>query len=520
LWSSNFPAGSSKSAATYQGAVQLPALCGSKADNIHLQQGATFTSLLSATDTTDKVQVQWHYVDTGAGKKANSSINCADLAQNLDPGLAICNGGWSGTLSTVPGTAASSISFQCQLDGGGFSPCGTGATGTKTYPGPLSAGNHTFQVEAVVAGTPSAPASFTWTILKNSPTLSLTGPGSPGAGTAGTPVPASSITATLAGAFTPATGSVTFMVFGPSASPCTSGGTTIGAAPVSGNTSYHPNADFTPKAAGNYWLYASYPGDTNNNSAASACPPGAAQKIVVANAVGKASPALTVSAPGSLSAGGSVTTADLTASLLGSSGSNATSTITFTVIGPQASPPANCTSGGTTVGTATPAGDGTYHSSAGFTPDAAGTYWWYVSSPADANNTAAASTCNDASMTKTVVANPTQQLATSGDAVGVIYPGGPAQPIAITFNNPNSAAVDVTGLTVAVGSTGVAGCSASDFQITQSNITASNRFTVPANSSVTIPSSGPVSRPTIRMVDNGNQTACAGAHLTLNYSSS
>ena len=116
---SNFPAGSSSSAATYQGAAQLPALCGNKAGNIRLQQGGTFTSLLSATDTTDKVQVQWHYVDSGAGKPG-TSVNCSTQTGNPDPGIAACNGGWSGTLSTVPGTAASSISYLCQLDGSGF----------------------------------------------------------------------------------------------------------------------------------------------------------------------------------------------------------------------------------------------------------------------------------------------------------------------------------------------------------------------------------------------------------------
>jgi len=48
-----------------------------------------------------------------------------------------------------------------------------------------------------------------------------------------------------------------------------------------------------------------------------------------------------------------------------------------------------------------PAGNGTYHASAGFTPSQAGTYWWVVSAPADANNNAAASACG---ATKTVVA--------------------------------------------------------------------------------------------------------------------
>ena len=79
--------------------------------------------------------------------------------------------------------------------------------------------------------------------------------------------------------------------------------------------------------------------------------------------------------------------------MAGSSGTNnATATITFTVFGPD-SEPTSCTSGGTTLGTATPAGDGTYTSSGTFTPSLAGDYWWYASSAGDANNNAAASAC-------------------------------------------------------------------------------------------------------------------------------
>jgi hypothetical protein len=235
--------------------------------------------------------------------------------------------------------------------------------------------------------------------------------------------------------------------------------------------------------------------------------------------VAKASPTLAVSAPANLAAGDSTTTAQLTAVLASSSGANASSPITFTVFGPQTSPPTSCTSGGHTVGTVAPAGDGTYHPSSGFTPDTAGTYWWYVSSPADANNNPATSLCNSASMTKTVVASPPHDLTISGQADGILLPGGATRTIAITFNNTNNVADDVTSLTVSVTSTDKPGCLTSDFVLTQSNITASNRFTVPANGSATIPTSGPVSRPTIRMKDNGNQDVCRNAHVTLSYMS-
>ena len=71
------------------------------------------------------------------------------------------------------------------------------------------------------------------------------------------------------------------------------------------------------------------------------------------------------------------------------------------------------------MGTATPAGNNTYPASAGFTPSAAGTYWWFVSSGADSNNNAASSLCNSGSMTKTTVslASPTLTTTLSANSI-------------------------------------------------------------------------------------------------------
>ena len=101
-------------------------------------------------------------------------------------------------------------------------------------------------------------------------TLSLT---APAAGTAGSAVPASSVAAVLAGGAAPS-GTVTFTVFGPQASPpgaCAGGGTKVGDAGVSGAGSYSPPATFTPPTPGDYWWYASYPGDAGSLPAASSC---------------------------------------------------------------------------------------------------------------------------------------------------------------------------------------------------------------------------------------------------------
>lgn len=72
------------------------------------------------------------------------------------------------------------FTFQCELDKASFTPCP--ASGV-TYSG-LSTQSHTFQVEAVdPAGNASASASFTWTILANTPftvTGTLSGRFAPG----------------------------------------------------------------------------------------------------------------------------------------------------------------------------------------------------------------------------------------------------------------------------------------------------------------------------------------------------
>ena len=120
------------------------------------------------------------------------------------------------------------------------------------------------------------------------------------------------------------------------------------------------------------------------------------------------SPTLAVTAPGTGTAGTAIDPSTVNGVLGSSSGvGTATGTITFKVFGPQATAPSTCTTGGTTVGTATAAGNGTYHPNTGFTPSQAGNYWWYASYPADANNNAATSPCApDATATRIRFASP------------------------------------------------------------------------------------------------------------------
>ncbi len=242
--------------------------------------------------------------------------------------------------------------------------------------------------------------------------LSASGP--LGGAFAGSPISTSSISAALTGGSAPS-GAITFTVFGPQSSPpssCTSGGTTVAAASAYGDGTYHPSGAYTPPSPGDYWWYASYGGDAGDEPAASACGASMAETTVVSKAI----PTLSASGPMGGTAGSPLAASSISATLAG--GSAPTGTITFTVYGPQSSPPTSCASGGTTVGTASVNGNGTYQPSAGFTPPSPGEYWWYAGYSGDAGDEPAASACGALMAQTLVAAAPTSPSSSGSGSVG------------------------------------------------------------------------------------------------------
>jgi hypothetical protein len=159
---------------------------------------------------------------------------------------------------------------------------GVSSDGSTVVAGALATvSGHAFQGAAYVFGSSASPS------------LSLSAPAS---GTAGSAIPASSVTAGFSGGSSPA-GTVTFKVFGPqpsAPSSCSPGGTIVGTAMVSGNGNYHPSSSFTASAAGDYWWYASYDGDSNNDPAASTCGAGMAETVISPSA-----PSASIASPAS-----------------------------------------------------------------------------------------------------------------------------------------------------------------------------------------------------------------------------
>ena len=326
------------------------------------------------------------------------------------------------TLNAPPATAEvgaqiPASAFSASLSGG------AAATGTVTFMvfGPQSSAPTSCAAGGRVVGTalgfvPSAPGNYWWFAtyggdLGNSPANSACGAtmaettvsapavtiGAPATGTLSSAISAAQISSTLSGAAAGATGTVTFTVYGPQLSAptsCGGGGSVVGTATVEGNGTYNPPADFTPTAPGNYWWYASYSGDSGDPPATSTCGAQMAETVVPAPTT------LTLSAPSSTGAVGKAIAPAVSAALSG--GQDEGGTVTFTVFGPQSSPPTSCTSGGTDAGTATVNGNGTYSPANAFVPGAAGDYWWYASYGGDAHNLPAASSCG-AQMTETVI---------------------------------------------------------------------------------------------------------------------
>ncbi len=161
-----------------------------------------------------------------------------------------------------------------------------------------------------------------------------------------------------------------------------------------------------------------------------------------------ATPSVSVSVPSSGMAGSAISASSVAATV--SSGSSPSGTITFKVFGPQSSAPSDC-SGGTTVGTASVSGDGTYNPSAGFAPSSPGDYWWYVSYAGDSNNNQAGSTCG-ASMAETAVAAaspPPQQtlsvsLAGTGSGAVISSPAGISCPGSCSHSYAQGTVVTLT----------------------------------------------------------------------------
>lgn len=221
------------------------------------------------------------------------------------------------------------------------------------------------------------------TVSKASPSIVT----SASSGTVGQPV---HDVATLSGGDSP-TGTITWKVYAANTG-CATALATVTAS-VDGDGTYI-SPDFTPSSAGTYQWVATYSGDANNNSVASACNDTGEQSTV-----SKASPSIATTATSNTSGGAVHDVATL------SGGDSPTGTITWNVYAAGT----GCATSLHTVSVPV-SGDGVY-TSPDYTPSSTGTYQWVAMYSGDSNNNAVSSACDDTNEQSTISATPAPAIA-------------------------------------------------------------------------------------------------------------
>ncbi len=377
----------------------------------------------------------------------------------------------------------SGVSFQCQLDGATYANC---ASGVK-YTG-LADGNHAFKVQAVSGSKTSPAATYKWTVDTTAPSPTLTFPSDGGVYNAGG-----------------------WSEGCPVAGSCGKAKDTQGVASV---------VVSIRQGTGNWWGGSSFNKTSETFNAATLESPGAK--------------AANWRYPIGLPPAGSYTVHVRASDEAGNTtpaGSQAQSTFTIKTT----PPPAPTIQSGPEEETSEKASTFVFSDSEAsvsflcakddskftnctspkiYDSASQGEHTFYVQARDAAGNVSAATPYSWSIFTKT--------FTIEGKLSGTLAPGV-SRPLALTISNPNNKAITVTGLqvTVAPGST-KAGCDGpTNLQVTQSNASSSNAFTVAAKGGKATVPVGSVSSPQVLMKNLAtNQDACKGASFTFNYSGS
>jgi hypothetical protein len=382
------------------------------------------------------------------------------------------------------------VSFQCQLDASpSFSACPAGGI---TYAGPLGQGGHTFKVRALVGTKTSSATSATWTVdtTPPSPTLSF-------------PVNASTLSASNWNAG------------------CSGHGAICGR--VKDQNGVHAVLVSIRRGNGNWWggkafdqtsesfrtaTLSSPDRDSSDWTYAFALPADGPYTIHV-RALDDASNTTPASAQASATFTIDTTPPPAPTVSSGPPATTTAKTASFTFADSEPGSGFQCGRDGQSLRSCA--------SPRSYTELALGTHVFRVAARDSVGNLSASASYSW-TIVKTLEGKP---FTVSGGASGPLAPGL-SRAIAVTVSNPNNVPINVTSLSVSVaaGST-KAGCDGpSNLQLTQSNLSATNTLTVPANGALTLPS-GAVAAPQVLMKDLAtNQDACKNASFTFNYSGS
>lgn len=251
--------------------------------------------------------------------------------------------------------------------------------------GPLNAGGYSFQAHYVgdINNNPADSGCEPLSVTKLTPTLTTTA-------TAGPITVGGNITDTahLGGGYS-LTGSVTFDVFAPGDTTCSTPTSVPPSKTVAGSGDY-TSGNYATSAVGLYRWIAHYSGDGNNNAVDTAC-----NDSNESSTTQKATPALTTTATA-----GPVTVGDKIHDVAHLSGGFGTlgGTITFKVFAPS---DASCQTPIAVTPDANVNGAGDYTSS-DYTSSAVGTYNWIAHYSGDANNNSLDTACGDSNESSAV----------------------------------------------------------------------------------------------------------------------
>lgn len=384
--------------------------------------------------------------------------------------------------------AQSGVAYECQLDGGAVGSCP--ATGI-TYAGPLAQGSHTFRVRALAGAKTSATSAFTWTVDTVAPTVSIGAPAN-GSTLNGATWGSRCRGASICGEAKDAGG-----VSGVQISIQRNGGEWWGASAFDQPSESFHQATIARERDSTGWSY-ELP-----------LPPDGRYTIHVraSDVAGNTTPA---AAQASASFTIDTTPPPTPTIVAGPEATTTARTATFTFTDGEPAARLLCRRDGARFAACTspqryaslPLGAHRFEVEA---LDAAGN----TSPPAGYSWTIA----------KTVEGG--KPFTVSGNASGPLAPGV-TRALAITLTNPNSVAIEVTALSVAVAAgSSNAGCDGpSNLQVTQSDVSSSNPLAIPAGGHVALPS-GAVDAPEVLMRDlPTNQDACKNATFTFTYSGS
>ncbi|HET9114483.1 MAG TPA: DUF11 domain-containing protein, partial [Gaiellaceae bacterium] len=236
--------------------------------------------------------------------------------------------------------------------------------------------------------------------------------------------------ATLSGASAGAGGTITFNLYGPSATPDCSGDPLFTkTVDVSGPGDYN-SGDFIPDTAGNYYWIASYSGDSNNVGSTGKC-----GDEGETSTIGKQPTAISTAATS-----GSLGDAIHDVATLSGGANVPQGTITFNLYGPSATP--DCSGEPVFTDTVSVDGNGDYQS-ADFTPDTPGNYYWIASYSGDVNNQPSTGSCGDEGETSTIKSAEIHIVKTP-DAAKVNV----GSPIGFTMTVYNAGTGDAHGVTL------------------------------------------------------------------------